>query len=66
MVDKSTDKTNVKCTMGLIQHYNLLMLGVTLLAVKRSDNLAVNCSTEETICASGRLASCLYPSCSTG
>ena len=33
---------------------------------KSTDNLAVNCSTEETICASGRLASYLYLSCSAG
>ena len=33
---------------------------------KSTVNLAVNCSTEENICASGRWASYLYPSCSTG
>ena len=33
---------------------------------KSTDNLTVNCSTEETICARGSLASYLYPSCSAG
>ena len=42
------------------------MLEQLCLQSKSTDNLAVNCSTEETICASGRLASYLYLSCSAG
>ena len=40
------------------------MLEYLCLQSKSTDNLAVNRSTEETICARGRLASYLYPSCS--
>ena len=44
----------------------LFMLEQLCLQSKSSDNLAVNHSTEEIICASGRLPSYLYPSCSAG
>ena len=43
-----------------------IYIGVTLLAVCTDNQVSVNRSTEETICASGRLASYLYPSCSAG
>ena len=39
-----------------------IYVGVTLLAVCTDNEISVNRSTEETICASGRLASYLYPS----
>ena len=55
MVAVSADKTSLicKCTKVGLQS-------------KRADNLAVNRSTEETISASGRLGSYLYPPCSAG
>ena len=50
-------------------NFGFVPIYVVVLCVqsKSTDNLWQNgCSTEETICASGREASYLYPSCSTG
>ena len=41
-------------------------VGVTLHVVCTDNQISLNRSTEETICASGRLASYLYLSCSGG
>ena len=70
VVAVSANKTRsiCKCTFHmLVPAYSTIYVGVTLcLQFKSADNLAVNHSTEETISASGRLASYLYPPCSAG
>ena len=57
MVSESTDKTRVEAYYGWFQlNPALSMVEVkALLAVQNADKLAVNHSTEETICASGVL-----------
>ena len=55
MVSESFDKTSVEAYYGWFQLNPVLSLVevTVLLAVQSADKLAVNCSTEETILASG-------------
>ena len=69
MVAESADNTSLIHKFNLVGSslFYTIYAGVTVsLQSKRADNLAVNQSTEETTCASGRLLCYLYLPCSAG